>query len=197
MPVPPIIDPLTIRKLRDGNEQAFQLIYQQCHQSVFRFAYAFLKDIELSKEVTQETFLNLWIHRNDLSDELPLYPYIFAKARNLTIDAFRRSTVVVRMQEEATKFSIHLSTETEDTILLNDLRQITQQALDRLPKQQKLVFELSRTEGLSYEEIASELRISKNTVKYHLVCALKNLRLYLAQHDIFYSVLIVYLLWRK
>lgn len=197
MPAPPVIDPFTIRKLREGSEQAFRLIYEQCHPSVYRFAYTFLKNSEQSKEVTQETFLSLWVHRRDLAEDLPLYPYLFAKARNLTIDIFRRATVASRKLEETEKLSLPLSTETEDTILLNDLRQITEEALGKLPKQQKLVFDLSRIQGLSYDEIADELKISRNTVKYHLVSALKNLRLYLAQHDIFYSFLIVYLLWRK
>jgi len=174
MPPHPRVSPLLIRQLRNGSERAFQLIYEQCHSTIYRFAYTFLKDAELSKEVTQETFLSLWIHRQEISEELPLYPYLFNKARKLTIDIFRRITTASRAQQELTASTLSLSNETEEAIFLNDLQQITTDFLANLPQQQQLVFKLSRVEGLSYEEIAAELKISKNTVKYHLVCALKS-----------------------
>ena len=192
MPSLPSVSPLLIIQLRDGSEQAFQSIYQQYHQAIYRFAYAFLKNEELSKEVTQETFLSLWIHRQELSETLPLYPYLFNKARRLTIDAFRRITTASRLQRELMTMKDSLSNETEDTVLWNDLQQITEEVLNGLPKQQQVVFRLSRMEGLSYEEIAEELHISKNTVKYHLVCALKSLKLQLTKYDVLYVTFIFY-----
>lgn len=192
MPSLPSVSPLLIVQLRDGSEQAFQSIYQQYHQAVYRFAYAFLKNEELSKEVTQEAFLSLWIHRQELSETLPLYPYLFNKTRRLTIDAFRRMTTASRVQQELKAVQDTISNETEDTVLWNDLQQITADVLKGLPKQQQLVFRLSRIEGFSYEEIAKELHISKNTVKYHLVCALKSLRARLAKYHVFYVTFIFY-----
>ncbi|MFC6099463.1 RNA polymerase sigma factor [Olivibacter domesticus] len=192
MPPPLSVNPLLIAQLRNGSEQAFQSIYQQYHQAVYRFAYAFLKNDELSKEVTQEAFLSLWIHRQDLSETLPLYPYLFNKARRLTIDAFRRITSASRMQRELMTVQETLSNETEDTVLWKDLQQITADILKSLPKQQQMVFKLSRMEGLSYEEIAKELHISKNTVKYHLVCALKSIKSQLARYDVLYVAFIFY-----
>lgn len=192
MPPPLSVNPLLIAQLRNGSEQAFQSIYQQYHQAVYRFAYAFLKNDELSKEVTQEAFLSLWIHRQDLSETLPLYPYLFNKTRRLTIDAFRRITTASRMQQELITVQETLSNETEDTVLWNDLQQITAEILKSLPKQQQIVFKLSRMEGLSYEEIAKELHISKNTVKYHLVCALKSIKSQLTRYDVLYVAFIFY-----
>ena len=58
-----------------------------------------------------------------------------------------------------------------------------QHALDHLSPQQKLIFTLSRNEGMKHEEIASQLNISRNTVKTHLVHALKTLRVLLHFHS--------------
>jgi RNA polymerase sigma factor (sigma-70 family) len=66
--------------------------------------------------------------------------------------------------------------ETEEGILLEDLERFTEQVLGSLPKQQQLVYRMSRQQELSYDEIAEELNISRNTVKNHLVSALKTLR---------------------
>ncbi len=60
--------------------------------------------------------------------------------------------------------------------MLDDLERFTEEVLARLPKQQQLVFRMSRQRELSYDEIAEELHISRNTVKNHLVAALKTLR---------------------
>jgi len=64
----------------------------------------------------------------------------------------------------------------EDQILTKENERRLQLALDHLSPQQKLIFTLSRHQGMKHEEIASRLNISRNTVKTHLVHALKTLR---------------------
>jgi DNA-directed RNA polymerase specialized sigma24 family protein len=60
-----------------------------------------------------------------------------------------------------------------------DLKQLQQnigRAIDNLPDRQKLIFKLSREEGLNHEQIAARLGIEKSTVKNHIVRALNTLR---------------------
>jgi RNA polymerase sigma-70 factor (ECF subfamily) len=64
----------------------------------------------------------------------------------------------------------------EDQVLSKENEERLQQALNRLPPRQRLIFTLSRHQGMKHEEIASHLRISRHTVKTHLVQALKTLR---------------------
>jgi RNA polymerase sigma-70 factor (ECF subfamily) len=64
----------------------------------------------------------------------------------------------------------------EDHVLTKENEARLQNALNRLSPQQKLIFTLSRQEGMKHEEIASQLNISRNTVKTHLVHALKTLK---------------------
>ncbi|MEH6307560.1 RNA polymerase sigma-70 factor [Olivibacter sp. CPCC 100613] len=176
----------TIAQLREGDERAFQAIYECYHRLIYHFAYSFLKNVELSKEVTQETFLSLWVNRGKLDASLPLYPYLYAKARRLTIDAFRRAASIHRLHAEWTTLLPEAHNETEQRVFHRELAAITEEALQQMPKQQQLVFRMSRSEGLSYEEIAEELHISKNTVKYHLVQSLKFLKGFFAKHGILY-----------
>ncbi|MBO9574037.1 MAG: sigma-70 family RNA polymerase sigma factor, partial [Chitinophagaceae bacterium] len=68
---------------------------------------------------------------------------------------------------------------------------LLQKALDTLPPQRRKVFELSRLEGLKYEEIASQLNVSRETVKRHLSEATKNLRTILGSHHEALALLIV------
>lgn len=187
MPTVPSVKAETIVHLREGDERAFRTIYQCYHRLIYHFAYSFLKNVELSKEVTQETFLSLWVNREKLNEALPLYPYLYAKARKLTIDFFRRSATTHRLHSEWATLISESHNETEQGVFQRELAAITEQALQQMPKQQQLVFRMSRSEGLSYEEIAAELHISKNTVKYHLVQSLKFLKGFFGKHGILYS----------
>ncbi len=184
------ISPLLIRRLREGDECAFRAVFISLHKCVYRFALTFSKNEELSKEITQEAFIQLWVNREKLSEDLPLYPYLFTHVRRLTIDVFRKESLMRRYNEEWLATSELSSNETENSIFLGELTQITDHIMSILPQQQRLVFQLSRINGLSYEEIATQLNISRETVKYHLVRALKTVRKHLARHDFLYLLLV-------
>ncbi len=83
---------------------------------------------------------------------------------------------------------------TEETVHYNDYKNLVRDAMDQLPPQQRLVYSLSRDEGLKYDEIAVELNLSKNTVKAHLKKAVSNLRTVLSNYmvvSIFLSFFLV------
>ena len=181
---------MLIRRLIEGDERAFRAIFISLHERVYRFALAFSKNEELSKEITQEAFIQLWANREKLSEDLPLYPYLFTHARRLTIDAFRKESLMRRYADEWLATSALSSNETENSIFMGELTEMTDHIMSRLPQQQRLVFQMSRINGLSYEEIATQLNISRETVKYHLVRALRTVRKYLARHDFLYLLLI-------
>ena len=65
---------------------------------------------------------------------------------------------------------------------LKEAEQILAKAIDQLPQQQKLVYQLSREQGLKHEEIARQLNLSPGTVKNHMIRALKTLREQLEHH---------------
>ncbi|MFC6099415.1 RNA polymerase sigma factor [Olivibacter domesticus] len=178
------IDPYLIAQLKLGSEAAFRKIYQQLHLKVYRFIFALLKDSCQSEEILQETFVSLWVNRQHLKGELPLYPYLYLTARRLTIDAFRKASSEQHFKERLQFLQLDSTNETEEQILMSDLQNLTKEAINILPPQQRIIFQLSRIENLSYDEIALQLNISRNTVRNHLVSALKTLRAHFVKHDI-------------
>lgn len=190
MPTLKGVDPLLIRQLRQDNEEAFKVIYSQFYARIYRMIFSLIKSREQSEEILQETFVSLWLNRRKFDETLPLSPWLYLTARRLTIDAFRKISTETSFKDRLRGRRTALSNETEESILTSDLQRLVDDALHLLPPRQQIVFSLSRKEGLSYNEIAEKLHISRNTVRNHLVCALKTLRAHLSEENITYMCLL-------
>jgi RNA polymerase sigma-70 factor (ECF subfamily) len=105
--------------------------------------------------------------------------YIFRMTTNQTYDWLKR-IAKEKIAIAGTRVRVMESINTtEETIDFNQSAEIINQAVAQLPQQRKLVFKLSREEGLSHDEIAERLHISKNTVSNHLTEALRFIKEYL------------------
>ncbi len=166
-------------RLRHNDERAFHDLFVIYGARLFRFVHSILKDRAQSEDIIQETFIAVWQHRHGLNEQLSPEAYLFTTARHLTLNALRKQTNGVAARKKFFQKLIQHSDETEHTVLLNDLRRHTEQALLALPPQQQLVFRLSRFEGLSFDQISERMNISPNTVRNHLSAALKMMRTYI------------------
>lgn len=173
-----------VDRLHIGDESAFRLVFDRFHQRIFLFAFKFLKDKEQSEEIVQDTFLNLWLHREKLDGLKPLEPFIFAIARRKLIDTWRKAATAQSYRDNLYQTIESSRNEPLEKLLMKDLERITEEGLMQLNCQQQKVFKLSRYEGFTYEEIAEEMKISKSTVKYHLINALKLLRYHFQKNGV-------------
>lgn len=196
MPILSGVHPTVIRQLRQGSETAFRAVYDQLHKPVYRMVFSLLKNREQSEEIVQEAFVSLWVNRAKLNDHQPLTPYLYLAARRMTIDAFRKAAAENGLKDRLFSPAAGFSNATEERVLEADLERLVEKAVQELPPQQQIVFSMSRVEGLSHSEIAERLHISRNTVKNHLVGALKTLRSHFSKHDIHYGYFLFFLLLR-
>src|SRR5690606_28645294 len=167
-------------------------LFDRFHGKIYQFAFNFLKNKEQSEEIVQHTFLNFWLNRSKLDPDRPIAPYLFTIARRMLTDAWRKAAASSRFREYIQQRMELVTNETEERILSDELANITRDALNKLSEQQHQVFTLSRQEGLSYEEIAERLHISKHTVKYHLINALKIIKAHFHKHDIIFFLLFLF-----
>jgi RNA polymerase sigma-70 factor (family 1) len=175
-----------VQQLIAGDEAAFDFIYEAYCSKVYRLAFRFLKDAEQSQEIVQECFINLWMSREKLNPEGNIWLYIYVIAKRLSLNALRQ---ICQSRDLTEKLIYHITTvhnDTEEDILVHDLEHFAEQIISKLPKQQQLIFRLSREEHLTYKEIADQLHISPNTVKNHMVEALKTLKSQLQYSDLIY-----------
>jgi len=171
-----LITPTDIRRLIGGDEHAFQKIYGVYSEPVYQLAYRFLKNPVWCEEIVQDVFLKLWLHREGLDEEGNTWLYLYVITKRLCLNWLREIRKSAIRFDELMNHMEQRYDQTEEALFAADMDRHAQQIIAALPRQQRLVFRLSRMEGLSHKEIAKELGLSPNTVKNHMVQALKTLK---------------------
>lgn len=167
-------------RLAAGEIEAFHLLVDLYHRAVYDVALSYIKIHQSAEDVTQDLFLKLWKNREALADVASLKDYIFILARNAVLDAMRKKGPAFPVGEYLEGMVADPLSSPEDHLQLRQLSSIVNKAVDLLPPQQKRAYHLSREEGMTHDEIAAVMNISKNTVKNHLVAALTFIRQYIA-----------------
>lgn len=184
------VDRNAIQQLIAGDESVFTIVYELYSEKVYRLAFRFLKDEKHAEEIVQETFINLWLSREKLNADGNMWLYLCVISKRLSLNALRQigksSILVEKLLHEISE----LQNTTEEEVIAHDLGHYAEKIVDKLPRQQQLVYKLSRVEGLSHKEIAEQLQISPNTVKNHMVEALKTLKTHLKYSDFLFFVLL-------
>ena len=197
----PVIPPDTkvivdnyIQKLILGDEDAFKIIYDLHSEKVYRLAFHYLKDKDWCQEIVQETFIKLWLNREMLDVDGDIWSYLSLISKRLSLNVIRDISRSTSLTSRLLSNIEEVHNTTEENIYANDLEQIAEKLISKLPRQQQLIYKLSRVDGLSHKEIADQLSISPNTVKNHMVQALKTLK---ANLDFSYLVSFIIILFSK
>ena len=180
-----------IKELRKGSHKAFNAIYDMYADKLYGFVFSHTKSREMSNDIVQETFLKLWTMRETLSVEGSLQAMLFTMSHHKTIDMFRAQINKVEF-EDYIEFAENagLGDNTiEKKIYYDDFLKALKICKSQLPHRQMEIFEMSRENGESIEDIALQLKISEQTVKNQLTSATKTLRAELSKYNFLYLIL--------
>lgn len=162
--------------LRDGNENAFNEIYNRYKGILHVHAYKKLGDFEEAKNVIQEMFSWIWANKETLNDISNLPGYLYRLVKNMVLNAIAHKEIVSRYEASFNDF-INKGVFTTDLIVREkELATIIEREINALPPKMKEVFILSRLLDLSHGEISEQLGMTETTVKHHIKGAIKTLR---------------------
>jgi len=165
-----------IEKLRIGDVDAFDLVYQRYAGKLYAFSLKYLKSKEESEELVQSVFLKVWENQKNLKKDTSFKSYLFTIAYNEICNLFRRRKYQQNLITKIETESSEASGETEDQIEFQFVAEQVDQIIARLPEKQKTIFLKSRQEGKSNKEIADELGLSRGTVDNYISESLKFIR---------------------
>jgi len=178
-------------------ERFFNTIYNKYYQRSYLFVKSYVHSDIVTEDIVTEAIIALWEHvrqqeyfEQEENSGKDIAPLLFTILRNkaynyLKHEAVRRSAIENLQDIKSYELSVRISSLEEcnpDKIFMQDISRIVEETLCQLPQQTRMIFQMSRNEGKSNMEIASEISISEKTVEYHITKSLKALRLSLKDY---------------
>ncbi len=165
--------------------QHFNLLYNEYYARYIRFAYGYVREKETAEDFVSEAFAAYWDKRKELQSGTKPQAYILTVIKNKCINHLEhlkvRHTVESQMSDqESWRLSLSINTLQAcdpDFIFSEEIEKIVERTLRNLPKKTRLIFELNRFDGLSYDDIARKMNLNPKSIEYHVSKALKSLRL--------------------
>jgi RNA polymerase sigma-70 factor (ECF subfamily) len=168
-----------ISRLQNNDADAYMLLYKRYHVLVYNWAIAIVKVEHLAEDLVQDVFLKIWQIRNRLNPSQSFPAFIYRIARNKAFTLLKKIANDDKLRADVILHLANKIESAEHKVQWREYEVILQKAVSQLPTQRQKVFKLCRQDGKTYDEVAQELGISRNTVKEHMVMAVKNIKEYL------------------
>jgi RNA polymerase sigma-70 factor, ECF subfamily len=172
-----------IQGLKEGRESAYKYIYDRQYKVLCIIAKEYVNDTFTSEMIVSDVIFALWKNREELEINQSLRNYLIKAVRNRCLNYLSQSEL-----HEHAKSHIGSMLEKEQinyenqhnyplsSLLEKELDIKIENSIGTLPELTRRIFCLSRFNNLKYDEIAREINVSVDVVKYHIKSALSHLR---------------------
>jgi RNA polymerase sigma-70 factor (ECF subfamily) len=184
-----------VRRVQEGDREAFRALYTRYHRRAYAVAYGVVKNKQDALDVVQDGFIKVHKHIDKFQGTSSFYTWLYRIIMNLAIDHVRRrrnakgleyDDRVGRDEDEIAGTSSLLprilDSNPGKTVIRRELLDRIQAALDELPEYHRAVILLREVEGLSYEEMAQVLDVPKGTIMSRLFHARKKMQAVLSDY---------------
>ncbi|MES2827490.1 MAG: RNA polymerase sigma-70 factor [Bacteroidota bacterium] len=183
---------LILAKVANGDQHAFATLFNHYKAKVYGYAISLLHNEEAAEEIVQDIFIKLWLKRDVVTNLDSFEGFLIRMVRNDTLNALKKIAIEFRVSQQSTRNYSENDFSTENSIYYRETNRILDEAIEKLPPQQKIIFRLCTIEGHKQRDVALKLNISPLTVKSHLQQAVKTVRNYVqAQNGSFMLIYLV------
>jgi RNA polymerase sigma-70 factor (ECF subfamily) len=153
--------------------------YNKCvdefSDGIYRFLLKNTQDDALARDLVQDSFMKMWIKRKDVQYKKGK-SYLFSTAYHTMIDHIRKHERITKLDGDEDEINITYEN-------YSDLKEVLNEAVDRLPDVQKSVVLLRDYEGYSYQEIGEITGLNEAQVKVYIYRARLFLKKYIVSPD--------------
>ena len=164
--------------VKKSDDKAFIALYNKYAGKLRAMAYSKVQSKELTEEIVQDIFLDLWERRQTVEIN-NLSVYLFMAVKYQAINQIKKRIHFQKYSEVCLALEKISDEETLESVKYNDLASAFEKSVKKLPEKSQQVFRLNRIEGKTVEEIAGSLNLSQKAIEYHIYKSIKELRLHL------------------
>ena len=165
------------KAFKEGNRQAFELIYNREYETLIHYARRFSKDEEIIEDAVHDMFVYLWQKRNNLGDLDKIRPYLMVSLRHKLLNTIKKRSKTEHKEVEEVFF------ETADSIesdwIRNEAQHEMKNALDsglqKLSSREREAIHLRYQQSMEYEDICEIMSINYQSVRNLISKGLKKL----------------------
>jgi RNA polymerase sigma-70 factor, ECF subfamily len=163
-----------IESIADGDRNAMHILYMRHYTGIYRFVYRTLRTKQAAEDTTSDVFLDVWRKADRFEQQCEVSTWLFAIARNKSIDALRRrrtdpldEDAMLLIEDEADDPETQLHKRRTDSVV--------RKCLENLSPAHRAVIELVYFQGKSTLEAAKIAGVARGTVKTRLFYAREQL----------------------
>lgn len=182
-----------LQRIARGDELAFELLYKHTAAGIYQAVLTYVKAEYVAEEIVQDVYIQLWNNRQKLAGVEKADGYLFMMARNAVMTHFRKITAEQRLFIALKETTPRLGETASGQVITKEYQAIHTRAMDLLPAQQQAAYRLAYEQELSLPDIATQMGLSRSTVKKHLELSRRFVRDYVNAH-IHYHVMLCALL---
>lgn len=165
-----------ISGIASGSSKAFEELFMVYYTPLVAFAYKMVSDDDLARELVQDVIVQFYEKRDAISIHTSLKAHLYQSVRNRCLNYLKRQSLIKGHHQVILDENRDSEGYFQDTMEQNELELKLYGLIKALPDKCREVFEMSRFEGISNQEISEKLAISKRTVETQISKALKFLR---------------------
>lgn len=171
-----IEEEILIQRFINGDQTAFELLFRYYYPGLVTFTCQIVLDRDEAEEIVQDFFVKLWAGRSGIKKSETLKSYFFVSVKNRAFNFLKKEQIREKTFNQLKELVEKDVLYQPDLYVESELQQQIAKAMEKLPARTREIFMLNRFKGVSNDEIASQLDISKRTVETHISNALKILR---------------------
>jgi len=162
------IDSELIKKAKQGNHGAFNILTSKYYPRVYASIFSFIKSKEDSEDLSQQTFIKVWQQLDSFRGDSAFFTWVYRIAINLaknfvTSSGFKKQKINTSIED--TEIDISSFNDIESTVIHDESLEEINDYIDTLPESLKTAFVLREVEGKSYEDIAMITQTPIGTVR--------------------------------
>lgn len=172
-----------LSEVSKGNEKAFRALFTAYYNQLNNYIFSITKSKQIAEELAMDVFLKIWLGRDIIPQIEKFDAFLFRVAHNKSIDFLRSVARDPKFQDLLwDQIQIANNTQADSSVILHEYEAKLREAVSLLSPQRKKVYQLSREQDMTHDQIAAQLKLSKNTVNNHIVEAQRFIRSYLAKN---------------